>query len=148
MPIRPFKHLLSRVAATAMTLSAGAAPGAAAPEDAVAEERARGGHGLAVELARLPPLEATQRACELALSTDRDRRLSIAVALEWVFRLAGDDVVIDHLASDPDASVRRAAARAAWVRRTLGGDPGVLARLAGDPDPRVREVALLAGSER
>jgi hypothetical protein len=57
-------------------------------------------------------------------------------------------MVIDHLASDPDARIRRAAARAAWSRRTTGGDPGVLARLADDPDPAVRDVVALAEPHR
>jgi hypothetical protein len=148
------KHLLSRFAATAITVSAGAAGAAAgAPPgeptlDATEADDRAGGHALAVALARLPPLEATHRACELALSPARDHRLAIASALEWAFALVGDDLVIDHLASDADAPIRRAAARAAWVRRALGGDPGVLDRLRDDPDPGVREVVALAGRGR
>ena len=102
------------------------------------------GQPLAAALSDLAPIEATYTACELALSTDREQRLALASALGCGFRLVGDDVMIDHLASDPDARVRRAAARAAWARRPWGGDAGVLARLVEDPDPAVREVAMLA----
>jgi hypothetical protein len=106
------------------------------------------GVALAAALSKLPAFERTAAACELALSPDRLSRFAIASALEWRFKLVGDDVVIDHLASDDDAAVRGAAARAAWARRTSGGDAGVLARLADDPDPDVREVAALAEPQR
>ena len=90
-------------------------PGIAAALSLSAGEAA--GQPLAVALAELEPIEATAEACELALSEDRDKRLAVAAALGWTFRLVGDDVILDHLASDPDAAVRRAAARAASVRR-------------------------------
>ena len=107
-----------------------------------------GGCALAGALSALAPLEATHTACELALSSDRHARLAIASALEWRFKLVGDDVVIDHLASDADPEIRRAAARAAWIRRADGVDPAVLARLVHDPDPAVRDIAALAAPYR
>jgi hypothetical protein len=144
---------LSRVAAAALSLSATAADPASAesasdgaPEDAFTGEA--GGRPLAAFLAALPPLSAMHVACEWALSPVVERRLALATSLELAFRLGGDDVMIDHLATDPDPAIRRAAARAAWTRRTTGGDPGVLARLVDDPDPSVREVATLAAVRR
>jgi hypothetical protein len=107
-----------------------------------------GGCALAGALSALAPLEATHAACELALSSERRARLAIASALEHRFRLVGDDVVIEHLAADDDPEIRRAAARAAWIRRTDGVDPTVLARLVHDPDPMVRDIAALAAPHR
>lgn len=102
------------------------------------------GRGLALALERMRPLSATQLVTSWSLSVDPVRRLAVANALEWSFRLVGDDVVIDHLARDPDPTIRGAAARAAWARRATGGDAGVLARLADDPDPQVRELVKAA----
>jgi hypothetical protein len=104
------------------------------------------GRGLAIALAELRPLAATQLASTWSLSSDPLRRTAVAIALEWAFPLVGDGLVIDHLSRDPDPAIRSAAARAAWVRRGTGGDLGVLARLADDPDPIVRTVALAAGA--
>jgi hypothetical protein len=143
------RSLFSRIAAAAAITAGGGV--AADPQAPVAEHGdagADGGHRLAYELTELSPLAATHTACELALSADREQRLAVASALAWTFHLVGDDLVIDHLASDPDPRIRRAAARAAWARRAIGGDPGVLARLADDPDPFVREVAALAEPRR
>jgi len=172
MSFRSLRHVLSHVAAVAAVTVSGASPEAATsttrdrrldadvevgvesdadPDAGAGWDLLTGeiaGQSLANTLSVLPPLEATHTACVLALSTDRDRRLAIACALEWAFQLVGDDLVIDHLSADPDARIRRAAARAAWARRAIGGDPGVLARLAHDPDPRVREVAALAEPQR
>jgi hypothetical protein len=89
----------------------------------------------------LRPLSATHLAASWSLAADPLRRLAVAHALEWVFPLVGDALVIDHLSRDPDPAVRVAAARAAWARRHTGGDLGVLARLSHDPDPAVRAVA-------
>jgi hypothetical protein len=108
-----------------------------APHDAAAEL----GRGLAPALARMRPMAATHLAAAWALSVDPVRRLAIANALEWPFRLVGHSIVIDHLARDPDPAIRAAVARAARSRWAGGGDPGVLARLAEDPDPEVRAVA-------
>lgn len=102
------------------------------------------GRSLALALEKLRPLAATQLASTWSLSDDPVRRLAVANALEWQFRLVGDAVVIEHLASDPDPEIRAAAARAAWARRATGGDAGVLVRLAEDPDPIVRGVAHAA----
>ena len=99
------------------------------------------GRGLALALSEMRPLGATQLASSWALSEVPMRRLAVAHALEWTFKLVGDDLIIDHLSRDDDPQIRREAARAAWVRRAAGGDPGVLARLADDPDPAVRAVA-------
>lgn len=102
------------------------------------------GRGLALALSEMRPLDATQLASTWALSEHPLRRLAVAHALEWTFKLVGDDLIIDHLSRDPDPVVRKEIARAAWVRRAAGGDPDVLVRLADDPDPRVRAVARRA----
>lgn len=103
------------------------------------------GRGLALALDRLRPLEATHLASSWALASDPVRRGAIANALEWMFPLVGDDLVLEHLSRDSDPKIRAACARAAWVRRSTGGDLGVLARLAEDPDPEVRAIAIRAG---
>jgi hypothetical protein len=105
------------------------------------------GRSLALALGEIRPLAATHLAATWALSADPVRRLSLAYALEWTDTgkpLVGAALVIEHLAADPDPSIRSAAARAAWARRTTGGDAGVLARLSADPDPDVRAIALRA----
>ncbi|HEU4727293.1 MAG TPA: hypothetical protein VFT22_05380 [Kofleriaceae bacterium] len=107
---------------------------------------ARLGRSLALALGELRPLLATQIAASWSLSDDALRRLAVAHALEWVFPLVGDALVIDHLSRDGDPAIRAAAARAAWARRQSGGDLGVLARLSQDPDPQVRSVASSARS--
>ncbi len=102
------------------------------------------GRGLALALSEMRPLDATQLASTWALSEHQVRRLAVAHALEWTFKLVGDDLIIDHLSRDGDPTIRTEIARAAWVRRAAGGDPNVLVRLAEDPDPRVRAVARRA----
>jgi hypothetical protein len=104
------------------------------------------GRSLALALGEMRPLSATFLATTWSLSDDGLRRLAIAHALEWVFPLVGDALVIDHLSYDDDPAIRAAAARAAWARRQAGGDLGVLARLSHDPDPQVRSVAGSARS--
>lgn len=104
------------------------------------------GRSLALALGEMRPLSATFLATTWSLSDDNLRRLAIAHALEWVFPLVGDALVIDHLSHDGDPTIRAAAGRAAWARRQSGGDLGVLARLSHDPDPRVRSVADSARS--
>ena len=103
------------------------------------------GRSLALAIDRLRPLEATHLASSWALAADPVRRGAIANALEWMFPLVGDDIVLEHLSRDADPKIRAACARAAWVRRSTGGDRGVLARLAEDPDPDVRAIAIRAG---
>ena len=102
------------------------------------------GRGLAFTLSRAPALVATELAARWAVSSDPARRLAIADALGWGFRLVGDDVMIDHLSRDPDPVIRRAAARAAWTRQATGGDDHVLERLADDPDLDIRCIACIA----
>lgn len=102
------------------------------------------GRGLARALEAARPLAATQVASTWATSDDPVRRLALAHALEWSFRLVGDSLMIDHLSRDPSPAVRAASARAAWLRRATGGDDGVLARLATDPDDTVRTIAITA----
>jgi hypothetical protein len=102
------------------------------------------GRSLAHALTEMRPLAATHLAATWALAGDPLRRAAIAYALEWAFPLVGDSLVLDHLSYDPEASIRAATARAAWVRRATGGDLGVLARLADDPDPDVRAIAARA----
>ena len=104
------------------------------------------GRSLALALGEMRPLSATFLATTWSLSDDGLRRLAIAHALEWVFPLVGDALVIEHLSYDDDPAIRAAAARAAWARRQGGGDLGVLARLSQDPDPQVRSVAGSARS--
>jgi PIN domain nuclease of toxin-antitoxin system len=102
------------------------------------------GRQLAHALCGHSPLEATHIATTWALSEDPLRRLAIAHALEFPFRLVGADVVLDHLAHDPDAKVRAAVARAAWIRRpSLGTE--IVDRLSADPDPEVRSIARHPG---
>ena len=108
------------------------------PVGSVVDER------LALALGRLRPLEATHLASSWALADDPVRRSAVANALEWMFPLVGDDLVLDHLSRDRDPKIRFACARAAWVRRSTGGDHGVLDRLADDPDPEVRAIAIKA----
>lgn len=98
-------------------------------------------HRLATYLTDLPPLDAAGTSAELATSTDVDERVALAEALAWVFPLASDDVLIDHLADDPAPRVRAAIARAAWARSAVRGDTGVVRRLLGDADPAVRAAA-------
>ena len=164
MPKVSLRRLLSKLTALALTTSA-VAPAAAdamerdttrelddldcdAPidrEQVAAEDAGLAlGRSLALALAELRPLEATQLAATWSLSEDPVRRLAVAHALGWSFRLVGDAAAIDHLSRDADPAIRAAAARAAWVRRMHGGDPGVLRRLADDPDPRVRAIAAVA----
>lgn len=98
-------------------------------------------HRLAACLTELPPLAATGASAELATSPDVHERAALAQALAWVFPLATDDVLIDHLADDPAPQVRAAVARAAWTRRAVLGDTDVVRRLLGDDDPAVRAAA-------
>ena len=153
----PLRRLLSKLAALALTTSQ-VGPAMAADEaelydtDTPIDREQIGtrdaalalGRGLALALAELRPLTATQLVATWALSPDPVRRLAVAHAIEWTFPLVGDALAIDHLSRDRDATVRAAAARAAWVRRATGGDPGVLDRLADDPEPAVRAIASAA----
>jgi len=102
------------------------------------------GRSLALAIDHMRPLDATHVVATWALATDPVRRLAVAHALAWPFPLVGDDVAIDHLSRDPDPSIRTAAARAAWMRRSRGADEGVIDRLTVDPDPGVRAGATSA----
>jgi hypothetical protein len=73
------------------------------------DRRASVGHWLACSLRDMPQLAATEIACNWALSHDAQKRLALATALARRFPLVGDDVVLDHLAHDRIASIRRAA---------------------------------------
>jgi hypothetical protein len=156
------RRLLTKLAALALTTAAvGPATARAAPvpdaDDCLVADvpidaehvdeldaAATLGRGLAMALAEMRPLGATQLASSWALSEYPVRRLAVAHALEWTFKLVGDDLIIDHLSRDADPQVRLEIARAAWVRRAAGGDPGVLTRLSEDPDPGVRATARRA----
>ena len=162
MPKVSIRRLLTHLAALALTTSV-AMPAAAAANPIDAELTADApvdrehideldaaaalGRGLALALAEMRPLDATQLASTWALSEHPVRRLAVAHALEWTFKLVGDDLIIDHLSRDADPVIRKEIARAAWVRRAAGGDPSVLVRLAVDPDPQVRAVARRARPE-
>jgi hypothetical protein len=149
----PFRRLLSRLTALALTTSS---VGVASAADLDAEltidvkpecsnqAATELGRGLALALEKMAPLGATHVLATWALAPDPTRRLAVATALEWKFRVIGDSIAIDHLSRDDNPQIRVAAARAAWARRATGGDTGVLARLADDPDPEVRAVAVSA----
>lgn len=159
MPKVSIRHLLTRLAALALTTSV-AMPAAAEAKtmdvDLTADvpvdrehideldAAAALGRGLALALSEMRPLDATHLASTWALSEHPVRRLAVAHALEWTFKLVGDDLIIEHLSRDADPIVRKEIARAAWVRRSGGGDAGVLVRLSDDPDPQVRAVARRA----
>jgi hypothetical protein len=102
------------------------------------------GRQLAHTLSEQSALEATHLAATWALSEDPVRRGAIAHALEFVYPLLGDDLVLDHLSRDPDPVIRRAVARAAWARRPTVGT-AVADQLAVDPDPEVRAIARRPG---
>jgi hypothetical protein len=138
---------LAAIASTAMAAptAAASAPGAAEvtamPDTDDVEILA---HQLAARLTQLPAIDAVGATAELATSGDVQERLVLAGALAWVFPLASDDILLQHLADDPDPRVRAATARAAWARQTVVGDTGVLRRLLADSDPDVRSAAWLA----
>lgn len=98
-------------------------------------------HQLAARLTDLPPIEAVGASADLATSANARERLVLAGALAWVFPLGSDDILLAHLADDPDPRVRAAVARAAWARMSVVGDTGILRRLLGDADPDVRAAA-------
>jgi len=101
------------------------------------------GYLFALTLEELSPMAALHLAATAALSDSEDTRASVAEALSWIFPLVGDDVVLDHLASDPSVRVRFAVARAAHARRCTLGD-ALLHRLLVDPAPRVAGTAAFA----
>jgi hypothetical protein len=161
----PLRTLLSKLTVLALSTSAvaaTAAPLASAPQQCSCDRALDGnvpidrehveasaaasmlGRSLANALAEVSPLAATHLATTWALSEDPLRRAAVARSLEWTFPLLADSVIIDHLSRDPDAEIRAASARAAWVRRTTGGDAGVLDRLVHDSDADVRSIALRA----
>jgi hypothetical protein len=98
-------------------------------------------------LARMPPVDRIALVAGWAASSSPYLRLAMARALRHLAEpTPGAHTAIEHLAGDPDPSVRVAVAEAAWLRRRE--DPGrliaVLHRLAGDDNLFVREVARLA----
>jgi hypothetical protein len=137
---------LAAIASTAFatTPTAAAAPVAEATPMTDIEDVESLAHQLAARLTELPPIEAVGASAELATSGDIHERLVLAGALAWVFPLASDDILLAHLADDPDPRVRAAIARAAWARLPVVGDTGILRRLLGDADPEVRAAAWLA----
>lgn len=149
------RRLLSKLTVLALSTSALATANAEVVDDDVAADvpidrehvaahdaAAMLGRSLASALAELPPLEAVQLATTWALSKDVLRREAVARSLEWTFPLYADALIIEHLSRDPEAALRAASARAAWVRRTAS--PEVLDRLVLDSDPEVRSIALRA----
>jgi hypothetical protein len=108
------------------------------PPDPVA-----GGHMLAILLEGMHPLDAIRTAATAALSPRVEVRRSLAEALSWVFPLATDGVILEHLARDPEVDVRIGAARAAHARRASAGE-AVLHLLEADPSSRVADAARLA----
>jgi hypothetical protein len=152
MPKISLRHLLAKL--TVLALATGAATGhAATTVDSTPELDAslvldRGqldahdvastlGRSLALALTGMRPLSATHVVATWSLSDDPVRRHAVACALEWPFPVVGDAVAIEHLASDPDPSIRAAVARAAWMR----SHTQVLDRLTADADGYVRDIA-------
>lgn len=143
---------MATLAAIASTAGAAASPSTAAAAPAAPEvttmpdsdEVESLAHQLAARLTELPAIDAVGASAELATSGDVQERLVLAGALAWIFPLASDDLLLQHLADDPDPRVRAATARAAWARQSVIGDTGILRRLLGDADPDVRAAAWLA----
>jgi hypothetical protein len=137
---------LAALASTALggATTAAAAPATEAPSMDDADDVESLAHKLAARLTELPAIDAVGATAELATSNDVHERLVLAGALAWVFPLASDDVLLSHLADDPDPKVRAAIARAAWARLAVVGDTGILRRLLGDADADVRSAAWLA----
>jgi HEAT repeat protein len=96
----------------------------------------------------MTPIERTELVSSWAMSSSPHLRLAIARALRYMPppRTPGTLTAVEHLAGDPDASVRVAIAEAAWLRRREDPDRmiAVLHRLAEDHNLFVREVARLA----
>lgn len=144
------RAILSRVTVATLATTGAAA---AAPTDAPAPEPDRShsralqetvARELAAKLSQLPPLHQMGAAADLALSPETPERLALAGALSWEFPVVGEQALLDHLSRDPEAGVRAATARAAWIRRATQLDTQVLHRLLGDDDPEVRAAAWLA----
>lgn len=153
MPKISLRHLVAKLTVLALATGAATTAHASITVDATPELDAsltldRGhldaddaaatlGRSLALALVGMRPLSATHLVATWALSDEPVRRHAVACALEWTFPLVGDVEAIEHLARDPDPTIRAAVARAAWMRRT----PHVLHRLVTDPDPYVRDIA-------
>src|SRR5262245_48552268 len=116
----PIRRLLAKLAVIAVAASSTPALAAPRVDDVLLDAKrpvnieklapdtaalALGRH-LALALAELRPIEATQLAASWALSRDALRRRAVAEALEWEFALVGDSVMIDHLSRDGDATIR------------------------------------------
>jgi hypothetical protein len=101
-----------------------------------------GGHALAIVLEHMHPLDAIRTAATAALSPRAEVRCALGEALTWIFPLAVDGAVLDHLSRDPEPAVRLASGRAAGARRPR--HDAVLVRLVADPDPQVASSAILA----
>ena len=100
-------------------------------------------------LAWMTPLERIELVASWATSSSPHLRLAIARGLRHmgpVPPVPGALSAIEHLAGDPDPSVRAAIVEAAWLRRREAPDRliAVLDRLAVDENLFVREVAQLA----
>jgi hypothetical protein len=100
-------------------------------------------------LVLLSPIERMEVVTGWAISRSPHLRLAIARALRHDGPAAvtpGALTAIEHLAGDPEPSVRAAVVEAAWMRRRV--DPvrlgAVLTRLAEDENLFVRESARLA----
>lgn len=100
-------------------------------------------------LVLLSPIERVEFVAGWATSRSPHLRLAIARALRHDGAAGvtpGSLTAIEHLAADPDPSVRAAVVEAAWMRRRV--DPArlgaVLSRLAEDENLYVRETARLA----
>lgn len=100
-------------------------------------------------LVLLSPIERVEIVAGWATSSSPHLRLAIARALRQGGPTAatpGSLTAIEHLAGDPDPSVRAAVVEAAWMRRGDAPDRlgAVLGRLAEDENLFVREAARLA----
>jgi hypothetical protein len=72
---------------------------------------------LALLLADMNPFDATRAASLAALAPEPAVRRALAQALASRFRLVGDDLILDQLATDRDVSVRQAAVHAVRTRQ-------------------------------
>jgi len=100
-------------------------------------------------LMQMSPLERVDLVAGWATSSSPHLRLAIARTLRHLPArpsIPGSITAIEHLADDPDPSVRAAVAEAAWLRRRESPARliAVLHRLADDDNLFVREAARLA----
>jgi len=132
--------LADSVAPTRDAVSASLGPLA---HDTSPDVRAAAAHGLVALLYRAHPIDRSEIACDWTLSESAEMRAAVAGSLASGLPLYFSDLLLEHLARDPDAQVRREAAIALGHRwpelpRRYGS---LLIDLAGDSDRGVRRAA-------